>query len=149
MYCRAALNELQDGAIEKLKARAEYQKTGLASIKIRAVLHEKETRNTRILNMQTPLNITGREFLDKIAEKFYVNSRTLKLISSGKNLDPEKLLSEQGIANNHQMMVLSISGPDSEEQNDALIYDRVYKAKKDAELLIKSQESYFKVKYAF
>lgn len=65
----------------------------------------------------------------------------MKLISAGKVIDSNKILSEQNLQNNQQIMAVILESSDNLAENAA--YDRVQKAREDAQLLINQKRHEF------
>jgi len=72
---------------------------------------ETQVKNEANIRMVLDLNATnGRDFKAKIAEKINVEPTRLKLISGGRVIDENTLLSVQNVKNGSQIMVLSVAG---------------------------------------
>lgn len=111
---------------------------GLATLKIR-VPCKKSSGGTKLLTVKIKLTEPTSNLMTSIGNEM-VTQNSIKLISSGRVLDPEKSLAEQNIKNFQQILALeSKNETDAENQT----YNRVTKIRKDAELLMKSKHSSF------
>lgn len=72
-------------------------------------------------------------FLSRFHASLSVLSHSIKLISSGRVLNGNRTLTEQGIANNQMVMAIALSV--AAESSDNGIYERFNRAKQDATLL--------------
>lgn len=61
-----AIRELQEHALEKLKERDHFKNTGIATIKIRI---PKEGMGTKIINVETKLELTGMELKTEVSAR--------------------------------------------------------------------------------
>lgn len=148
-YTLAAITELQANAIDKIRARNEFSKSGLATLKVRA---PNQIGGTRLVTVQIKLCELGSMLHDMVCKElsvaptryksshlimcdvtlfFHLNS--IKLITSGRVLNGNRILSEQGISNNQAIMAITLAPADSSADND--IYERFNRAKQDAALL--------------
>lgn len=69
-YCLSAINELQSGAIDKLKAREMFNETGVATIKIR--IPDKNTGG-RLITLEIKLDILAEELCIEIGTKLDID----------------------------------------------------------------------------
>ncbi len=69
----------------------------------------------------------------------------MKLISAGKVITSHQILSEQNLQNNQQIMAIILESTTNLAENAAenAAYDRVQKAREDAQLLIKQKRHDF------
>lgn len=141
-YCLAAISELQNNAIDKLRARDDFQKTGVATLKIRAPCTKG---GTKLLTVQQKLSDIGSDLQRNVANEMKIQISQIKLISSGKVIDPNGILSEQGIKNNHQILALTLTTTVEENQQEDQMYDRVRKVKEDAALLMDAKTSFMQM----
>lgn len=68
-YTLAAVTELQNNAIDKIRARDEFTKTGLATIKVRA---PNQVGGTRLVTVQIQLTELGSILHDRVAKELSV-----------------------------------------------------------------------------
>lgn len=69
----------------------------------------------------------------------------VKLISAGKVITSHQILSEQNLQNNQQILAVILESSNSQAENaaESAAYDRVQKAREDAQLLIKQKRHEF------
>ena len=160
-YCLAAITELQNHALDKLRAKNEFTESGriiliqlkdkklyftylfcllqgLATIKIRL---PNQPGGTRLLTTQVKLTDIGRDLQEDVAKQLSVSQSRIKLISAGKVLRPEITLENQGIVNNQQILALIIEVTEVEAAEQYDVYDRVKKIKEDAALCLQGKNS--------
>ncbi|ALC48542.1 CG15445 [Drosophila busckii] len=134
-HCKCVLTELQDNALRKLAARREFSETGLATFKVRRIDNRKGT--TSILDVKCDLNELGSKLQHQIATKLQLsNANQVKCISAGRILAPHITLAAQQLKNNQQLIVI-VSGDDN--QNGALLHERIAKIMADVEAVADSQ----------
>lgn len=122
------MQELQNTAIDKLRAREKFQDSGVAALKVKI----PRQSGTDLLNIEIKLSETGQKLRELLAEKTSTNPNKIKVIAKGKVIEDFKSLAEQQIVNNQQLIALIVS---NESESEANIYDRVAKIKADAKLL--------------
>ncbi|XP_055371078.1 NEDD8 ultimate buster 1-like [Condylostylus longicornis] len=136
--CKIALCELQDGAIEKLRARALSEQTGEVILKAQVVKKKNQDNdNFLVLNLKYPPTILGANIYEDISHKLECDENNIKIIIGGKVLQKENSLISQGIKNKAQAIILV-----STEENSN-IHERVRKAKEDAFLILSSKNQEF------
>uniref|UniRef100_A0A336ME18 CSON014235 protein n=1 Tax=Culicoides sonorensis TaxID=179676 RepID=A0A336ME18_CULSO len=139
--CIAAVKELQSNALEKIAAKARFNATGIASLKIRI---PNQPGGTLLHSFDIKLTENGKALQEMISSKIEIPYNRIKLIFSGRVIDPSKALIEQRVTNNQQLLALVLPASDDIQlEND--IYDRVAKIKADAEILIKNRNSEYMV----
>lgn len=69
----------------------------------------------------------------------------LKLISAGKLLNRLQTLEDQGIQNNQQILAIVMDMDEKEASKQNGVYDKLQEARKDAEKLLKKEDSYMDV----
>ncbi|CAG9803330.1 unnamed protein product [Chironomus riparius] len=144
-YCLAALNELQDHALDKLKSNEELRKEGVATLKVRVPCN-RSAGGTKLLSLKVKLSDMTESLLTLVSEELNIPSNRIKLISGGRVLIHQKTLTEQNVKNFQQIMALEMKIDQDEAKAETEIYDRVLKIRKDAEVLIKnSKNDYFKL----
>ncbi|CRL04040.1 CLUMA_CG017156, isoform A [Clunio marinus] len=137
-YCLIAINELQNTALDNLKSIDEFNQTGLATLKIRVPCKQS---GTKLLNVKVKLIENAKDLQRIIAEKLEIRQEKIKIIASGKVLDMNKSLAEQGVKNNKQIMALVDDDDDSGSAEDP--YARIKKIRSEAEILLKNKNSNF------
>jgi hypothetical protein len=75
-----ALKDLQLNALEKLESRKEFQKTGLATVKVRAPF---QFGTKRIFNVQIKLTDCGSDLIENIAKNLDVDKEKYVKLFSG------------------------------------------------------------------
>ncbi|XP_063704634.1 NEDD8 ultimate buster 1 [Culicoides brevitarsis] len=131
--CVAAVKELQSNALEKLAAKAKFNATGIASLKVRI---PNQPGGTDLHTVEVSLEETGSALQEIIATKLNVTVDRVTLIFSGHVVDTAKTLSSQNVKNNQQLLALIRSADDSKD-----VYAVTAKIKSDAELLIQNSYS--------
>ncbi|PSN45549.1 hypothetical protein C0J52_05786 [Blattella germanica] len=111
--CLAALKELQEHALDRLRERDHFRETGLATVKVRV---PDENGGRRIISIQTKLSANVEEFQQSVAEQIGIESLRIKLIWSGKVLKPNSELGSQGVRNGTQLMAVIIHSNPKELQ---------------------------------
>lgn len=134
--CIAAVQELQNSALDKLAAKAKFNETGLASLKVRV---PNQPGGTKLLTIEITLTSSGSDLQNLVSQKLNVTPSKIKLISAGHVIENFKSLSEQNVKNSQQLLALVL--PDDDGQTENNIYDRTTKIKADAELLIQNRSS--------
>ncbi|XP_070495541.1 NEDD8 ultimate buster 1-like [Chironomus tepperi] len=144
-YCLAALNELQDHALDKLKSNEELRNEGVATLKVR-VPCKRSVGGTKLLSLKVKLADNAESLITLVSQELNIPSNRIKLISGGKVLIPDRTLMEQNVKNFQQIMALEMKVDQDEAKAENEAYDRVQKIRKDAEILIKnSKNDYFKL----
>ena len=69
--CLAALKELQEHALDRLRERDHFRETGLATVKVRV---PDENGGRRIISIQTKLSANVEEFQQSVAEQIGIES---------------------------------------------------------------------------
>lgn len=153
-----AIAELQHHAVDKLRANEAFAQQGIATIKVRAPVNNTANGGARFLTMTTPLTVTGREFQQQIADRLEADVGNIRVINAGKFVQEFETLEAQGVRNHHQVMVVMMASPKTYTAgaNTATeaasggassstaslvqpenIYEKVARARADAELLTK------------
>lgn len=117
----------------------------MATLKIR-VPCKKSSGGTKLLSLKIKLDDLAQNLLALISNELLIeNCNSIKLISSGRVLDPLKTLAQQNVKNFQQ--ILAVETREEESKVEDKNYNRIAKIRKDAELLLKKNGSdYFKVK---
>lgn len=67
------------------------------------------------------------------------------MISSGKIISRLQTLQDQSVQNNQQVMAIILNAEDNEANQNGAIYDKLQEARKDAETLLRKNDSYMDV----
>lgn len=107
-----ALEDIRSQAVKRGKGNKTYRETNVATLEL---LLPKEMRKSHKKKqyIETRLDITTQELMNKIKEKFEL--KYIKLILNGKTLSPDKLLHEQNVKNNSKVMVLKVTEPEGKK----------------------------------
>lgn len=152
-----ALSELQNTAIDKLRARREFDVDGVATIKVRAPT--QTAGGTRLVTVKINLQQLGSEFHQLVADTLQLPRRSIKIINAGKFVLDELTLREQNICNNQQVMAIVVSAATApstssastsaaSSESDDNIHAKLAKAREDAEMLTSQQNySFMEVNY--
>lgn len=133
-HCIAAVKELQNTAVDKLRANALFQQTGIASLKVRVPATEF---GTQLLSVEVNLNDNAQVLENLIISKLKLESGRVKLIVAGRVLSSLQPLNQQNIVNNQQILgLVSCNG-----QSSDVDYDHAAKVKRDAQLLVNDKYS--------
>ncbi|XP_046393499.1 NEDD8 ultimate buster 1-like isoform X2 [Ischnura elegans] len=127
------LQDLQANALEKIAAREKFQKTGVATLKVRVSANHREA--AFVQTVEIPLSENGLALKVALAEKLNIDPVWLKLISSGQVIKDELLLSSQSIRNGMQLMALQLDGSQSDFQDEEKRQRHLNSIKADAQLL--------------
>lgn len=102
---------------------------------------------TKLLSLKVKLADNAESLITLVSQELKIPSNRIKLICGGKVLMPDRTLTEQNVKNFQQIMALEMKVDQDEAKAENEAYDRVYKIRKDAEVLIKnSKNDYFKVR---
>ncbi|KAG8223390.1 hypothetical protein J437_LFUL002635, partial [Ladona fulva] len=129
----AALKDLQTNAVEKLSAREKFQKTGVATLKVRVSANKRDAVN--ILTVEILLTENGRRLKEILAERLGTTSERLKVISGGRVLNDDTQLCSQSVKNGMQLMVLLLDGSDNKTQEVEKGESQLNSVKADVNLL--------------
>lgn len=111
--CLAALLELQQHALERLRERDHFRETGLATIKVRV---PDKNPSRRIISVETKLTATVQEMQQAVASQIGVECDRIKLILSGKVLKLNSELATHGVRNGTQIMAVVLHNNPEELQ---------------------------------
>ncbi|KAG5682950.1 hypothetical protein PVAND_012267 [Polypedilum vanderplanki] len=139
-YCLAALNELQNHAVDKLKSNEELKNEGLATLKIKFP-SKKVLGGQKLFDVKVKLTDNAENLRALISNELSLNETRLKLISGGKVLNDGISLQEQNVKNFQQILVLEIEINEEQAALESQPYDRIQKIRKDAEILLKNKNS--------
>lgn len=106
---------------------------------------KKSSGGTKLLSIKIKLDALAENLMTMIECELHVeNSSSIKLISSGRVLDPLKSLTDQNVKNFQQILAVETNEEESKIEDKS--YNRIAKIRKDAEILLKKNGSdYFKV----
>ncbi|XP_058128779.1 NEDD8 ultimate buster 1 [Anopheles ziemanni] len=136
--CVKLLQSLQHHALDKLQAMDEYQKTGVATFKVRA---PTQTGANRAFDLKVPVSETGSFLCEKIGHRLSVDWRKIKLVCSGTIVDSRRTLKDQKLPNGAIVMALVMAQCEEEAKREFSTFDRVHKIRADAEMLINENDS--------
>lgn len=157
--CYAAISELQTSALEKLKQRDRYKESGLATFKIKVL---NVNKSPKIFTQECLLSTFGSDFksiiaciLEIQAERFYykdlnvsqsfiLNFR-IKLICNGIVIKDEENLSNQGLKNGSQVLVIVLNETPKEIQESESRIRELETIKADTQLLSSDDGYYMQV----
>nr|CAH0109059.1 unnamed protein product [Daphnia galeata] len=143
--CNTILNmliKLQSHAIEKLASIAQFQQTGLATLRIKIVGGSGVQKNIAM-----SLNESGESLKRRIiSEMNQLPINRLKLICSGLILDDSTSLQAQKVTNSsHILAIVLPCDPDSQKMEER-IFQEVEMIKADADLLAsREDENYLRI----
>ncbi|XP_071455442.1 NEDD8 ultimate buster 1-like [Hetaerina americana] len=127
------LRDLQANAIEKISSREKFQKTGIATLKIRVSANHREA--ACVHSIEISLSENGRDLKQALAKKLDVDPIRLKLISNGQVLKDDSQLCSQSIRNGMQLMALQLDESHSDFQAVEKRQTYLNSVKADAQLL--------------
>ncbi|XP_055529125.1 NEDD8 ultimate buster 1-like [Wyeomyia smithii] len=138
--CLKAIRFLQQNALDKLRSKDEFLKTGIATIRCRAPTQEKINR---YFDVKLKITSHGQELAQMVADKLALDVSRIKLVCAGKVLKNHLTLSEQNVVNGAAVMILIMLQSVEAAQRESSTYDRIHKIRADAELLINDERSDF------
>lgn len=130
--CIAALRELQEHALDRLRERDHFRETGLASLKVRV---PDENGSRRIISLQIKLTATVEEFQQNLADQIGIEQERIKLIWNGKVLKLNSDLGTQGVRNGTQIMAVILQNNPKELQAFESRHRQLESTRADAKLL--------------
>ncbi|XP_058054773.1 NEDD8 ultimate buster 1 [Anopheles bellator] len=136
--CEIALRSLQQNALEKLQAKDEFQKTGLATVKVRAPTQAGANRS---FDLKLKVTDLGSTLCELVGQRLSVDAQKIKLVCGGKVVNGVHTLEEQKLTNGAIVMALVMAHSEAEAKRECSTYDRVQKIRADAELLINENDS--------
>lgn len=96
-----ALESLRTSSVERIAARNSFLLTGIAALKVKVAAsktHGSKNVSREPFVVNTKLDVKGSQLRTLIAEHCKVNVNDIKMISSGRIVTDDPLLTEQGIA---------------------------------------------------
>ncbi|KAJ4443419.1 hypothetical protein ANN_05087 [Periplaneta americana] len=130
--CLAALKELQQHSLDRLRERDRFRETGLATIKVRV---PDENGGRRIISVETKLSANVQEVQQTVASQVGVEFDRIKLIWSGKVLKVNTDLSAHGVRNGTQIMAVILHSNPKELQAMESRHKKMESTLADAKLL--------------
>lgn len=142
--CTLALIELQESAIGKSKAREEFATTGVATFNVRRANNRRSTES--IVEVKCPLTSFGVVLQKNISKILDIDEPDrIKCISAGNILDPCQSLTDQGIKNNQQLMLIISEAGKKEQMQEFVMHARIQKIKQDLETIADSNSHLFEM----
>ncbi|KXJ78706.1 hypothetical protein RP20_CCG003797 [Aedes albopictus] len=135
--CLNAIQKLQQNALENLKSKDEFSKTGVATLKIRTPMQGSANKH---FTAKVKISSKAQELAEIVADHLGAHANRIKLVCAGRVLNPTKTLSEQHVPNGASMMALVMAQSVDAAQKENSLYDRVHKIRTDAELLINDND---------
>ncbi|XP_052888251.1 NEDD8 ultimate buster 1-like [Anopheles moucheti] len=136
--CMQGLKALQRNALEKLQSKDEFQRMGIATVKIRA---PTQAGSNREFDLKVKITELGSHLCELIGQRLSLDPRKLKLVCAGKIITNGHSLQEQKVTNGSTIMALVMTHSAVEAKRECSTYDRVYKIRADAEILINENDS--------
>ncbi|XP_050097776.1 NEDD8 ultimate buster 1 [Anopheles aquasalis] len=136
--CLSVLRSLQQNALEKLQAKDEFVKTGVATVKLRA---PTQTGSNRSFDLKLKVTDPGATLSELVGQRLSVDPRKIKLVCGGRVVDSTRTLEEQKVTNGAIVLALVMAHSEEEAKLECSTYDRVHKIRADAELLINENDS--------
>ncbi|XP_053658507.1 NEDD8 ultimate buster 1-like [Anopheles marshallii] len=136
--CLQGLKALQRNALEKLQSKDEFQRMGIATVKTRA---PTQAGSNREFDLKVKITALGSHLCELIGQRLSLEPRKLKLVCAGKIITNGRSLQEQKVTNGSTIMALVMAHSEEEAKRECSTYDRVYKIRADAEMLINENDS--------
>uniref|UniRef100_A0A182MY52 UBA domain-containing protein n=1 Tax=Anopheles dirus TaxID=7168 RepID=A0A182MY52_9DIPT len=136
--CKEGLKALQRNALEKLQSKDEFQRTGIATVRVRA---PTQTGSNREFDMKVKVTDTGSQLCELIGKRLSLDARKIKLVCSGRIINASSSLQEQKMTNGATVMALVMAHSEEEAKRECSTYDRVHKIRTEAETLINDKDS--------
>ncbi|XP_064598397.1 NEDD8 ultimate buster 1-like [Liolophura sinensis] len=133
------LETLRVNALQKLADREKFQKSGLATLKVRLAGQcpnpVKGKSGKAMLSLEVKLNSTGEELKKMISSQVTISAQMLKLICGGRVIEDRQTLEEQRVKNGSQMMAVCLTETEAEARLGQERVRKVAKTREAAELL--------------
>uniref|UniRef100_A0A182PLB2 UBA domain-containing protein n=1 Tax=Anopheles epiroticus TaxID=199890 RepID=A0A182PLB2_9DIPT len=136
--CLEGLTALQRNALDKLQSKDEFQRTGVATVRVRA---PTQTGSNREFELKVKITDTGSQLCELIGQRLSLDPRKIKLVCSGRIINGVRTLQEQMVTNGATVMALVMAHSAEEAKRECSTYDRVHKIRSDAEMLINENDS--------
>lgn len=108
-----ALESIRVQAINRGKGNQMFRETNVATLEL--LLPRDSGEDPKLKNyFQTKLDVLVQELVDRIGEEYGLKS--IKLILSGRTLNVDQRLEEQGVKNHSKVMVLKVSNAEWRQQ---------------------------------
>lgn len=108
-----ALESIRVQAINRGKGNQMFRETNVATLELLLPRDSGEDPKTKNY-FQTKLDVLVQELVDRIGEEYGLKS--IKLILSGRTLNVDQRLEEQGVKNHSKVMVLKVSNAEWRQQ---------------------------------
>nr|CAI5842294.1 unnamed protein product [Callosobruchus analis] len=109
--CYNVIKELQNHALENLKCRSLYEKSGLATLKIK-ILHQNSP--PRIISKEIRLLATASDLKNALRQDINTSVDRVKLIATGKVLKDNEPLSNQNVKNGQLIIAILLNENETE-----------------------------------
>ncbi|KAK3088676.1 hypothetical protein FSP39_022249 [Pinctada imbricata] len=136
-----AIECLRCHAVQKLAEREQFQKEGLATLKVKVagksgnMTNGNDKKKTMIESIEIPLLSLGSELRKFLSQKIEVPEEQLKLICQGHVIRPDQCLSEQNVKHGSQMMCLVLTETEAESARKEAELNHLMSTRQAAELL--------------
>ncbi|EDS44893.1 conserved hypothetical protein [Culex quinquefasciatus] len=135
--CLNALRKLQQNALDRLKSKDEFTRTGVATLRVRAPTQGAANRH---FDVKCKTADPARELATLVAAQVQVDVGRIKLVSAGKVLQLDRTLAEQNVRNGATVMALVLMQSAEAAQQESTTFDRVHKIRSDAEKIIDAND---------
>ncbi|XP_022098382.1 NEDD8 ultimate buster 1-like [Acanthaster planci] len=138
----ATLERLRQHALAKLASRQNKSGPSMAMLKVKltGAVPEGASAAGDHLDMEVPLEISGRELRKRIADRSHVTEDHLKLISCGSVIQDEPSIHSQHVRQGSQVMVICLSQSEVEARRREEQASKLVKTKEAAAILAKRKE---------
>ncbi|XP_047115578.1 NEDD8 ultimate buster 1-like [Schistocerca piceifrons] len=127
--CLSVIKELQSHALQKLQERTQFQESGIATLKVRV------SKNRKIHSVKIRLTDIGHQLLEAVASELQQPLERLKLISNGRIIQENRVLSEQSLQNGSMLLCLLLERTPAEIKELESRHTLLETTKADAQLL--------------
>ncbi|CAK8694244.1 unnamed protein product [Clavelina lepadiformis] len=135
------LQHLRIFALERLRENERFKTEKIATLKIK--FPPNMPTELKFKTIEVDLTISGRQFLERLAQKLSTLQNLLKVIYNGKILDCDSSLASQGITHNKTVMCMVFSADNHEKTKEMESQIKeVQNAKHGAELLASSSHTH-------
>ncbi|XP_071943030.1 NEDD8 ultimate buster 1-like [Antedon mediterranea] len=129
------IEKLRRHALHKLDAKQQFQKHGVATLKIKIAANLPQGSVDELSDLQTKLDISGLDLKKLISEKWKLKVEELKVISVGQVIDDERSLADQRVSHGSQVMVIILTENEVSANADEAKKMRLSRTKEVAEVL--------------
>ncbi|CAH0561061.1 unnamed protein product [Brassicogethes aeneus] len=130
--CKEIIGQLQVVAIENLKQKNEFEKSGKATIKIKILQAQSPAR---IITKEILLSMRAIDLKDILSNDTNISMDRLKLISSGKVLIDGESLGSQSVKNGQNLLAIIVSETPNEVLQKEKEIKQIEDVKTDSRLL--------------